>query len=90
MMGFELNPEAVEFCPVTGHPRGKRAIWRWTSVSKQQIRHAGGDEGCGRRRVGLLNPLGGDTRKLTDIDVPNLKSETNVFLVWFGLVPSIL
>ena len=33
------------------------------SVSKQQIRYAGGDERCGRRRVGLLNPLCGETRK---------------------------
>ena len=34
------------------------------SVSKQQIRYAGGgDERCGRRRVGLLNPLGGETHK---------------------------
>ena len=32
------------------------------SVSKQQIWHAGGDERCGRRRAGLLNPLGGETR----------------------------
>ena len=30
-------------------------------VSKQHIRHAGGDESCCRRRVGLLNPLGGET-----------------------------
>ena len=32
-------------------------------MSKQQIRYAGGDERCGRRRVGLLNPLGGETYK---------------------------
>ena len=32
-------------------------------MSKQQIRYAGGDEICGRRRVGLLNPLGGETHK---------------------------
>ena len=32
-------------------------------MSKQQIRYAGGDERCGRRRVGLLNPLGGKTHK---------------------------
>ena len=32
-------------------------------MSKQQIRYAGGDERCGRRRVGLLNPLGGETHK---------------------------
>ena len=30
-------------------------------MSKQQIRYAGGDERCGRRRVGLLNPLGDET-----------------------------
>ena len=62
-MGFKLNPDAVEFFPASGHRRGKRADWRWTSVSKQQIRYAGGDERCGRRRVGLLNPLGGETHK---------------------------
>ena len=40
-----LDPDtAGEFFPVLGHRGGKRAIWRWTSVSKQQIRHAGGDE----------------------------------------------
>ena len=33
------------------------------SVSEQQIRYAGGDKICGRRRVGLLNPLGGETHK---------------------------
>ena len=49
-MGFKLNPDAVEFFPVS-------------SVSKQQIRYAGGDERCGRRRVGLLNPVGGETHK---------------------------
>ena len=32
-------------------------------MSEQQIRYAGGDERCGRRRVGLLNPLGGETHK---------------------------
>ena len=32
-------------------------------MSKQQIRYAGGDERCGRRRVGLLNPLGGEIHK---------------------------
>ena len=32
-------------------------------MSKQQVRYAGGDERCGRRRVGLLNPLGGETHK---------------------------
>ena len=62
-MGFKLNPDAVEFFPVSGHRRGKRADWRWTSVSKQQIRHAGGDKRCGRRRVGLLNSLGGEIHK---------------------------
>ena len=62
-MGFKLNPDAVEFFPASGHRRGKRADWRWTSVSKQQIRYAGGDERCGRRRVGLLNPLSGETHK---------------------------
>ena len=62
-MGFKLNADAVEFFPVSGHRRGKREDWRWTSVSKQQIRYAGGDERCGRRRVGLLNPLGGETHK---------------------------
>ena len=62
-MGFKLNPGAVEFFPALGHRRGKRADWRWTSVSKQQIRYAGGDERCGRRRVGLLNPLSGETHK---------------------------
>ena len=30
-------------------------------MSKQQIRHSGGDEKCGRRRVELLNPFGGET-----------------------------
>ena len=63
VMGFKLNPDAVEFFPLSGHRRGKRANWRWTSVSKQQIRYAGGDERCGRRRVGLLNPVGGETHK---------------------------
>ena len=29
-------------------------------MSKQQIRYAGGNEICGRRRVGLLNPPSGD------------------------------
>ena len=62
-MGFKLNPDAVEFFPASGHRRGKRADWRWTSVSKQRIRYAGGDERCGRRRVGLLNPLSGGTHK---------------------------
>ena len=61
-MGFKVNPDDVEFFPVSGHRRGKRAVWRWTSVSKQQIRHAGDDENCSRCRVGLLNPLGGETR----------------------------
>ena len=32
-------------------------------MSKQQIRYAGGDERCGRRRVRLLNPLSGETHK---------------------------
>ena len=32
-------------------------------MSKQQIRYAGGDERCGRRRVGLLNPLDGEIHK---------------------------
>ena len=32
-------------------------------MSKQQIRYAGGDERCDRRRVGLLNPLSGETHK---------------------------
>ena len=32
-------------------------------MSKQQTRYAGGDERCGRRRVGLLNPLSGETHK---------------------------
>ena len=63
MMGFKLNPDAVEFFPASGHRHGKRAVWRWASVSKQQIRYAGGNERCGRRRVGLLNPLGGETHK---------------------------
>ena len=63
VMGFKLNPDAVEFFPASGHRRGKRADWRWTSVSKQQIRYARGDERCGRRRVGLLNPLSGETHK---------------------------
>ena len=62
-MDFKLNPDAVEFFPASGHRRGKRADWRWTSVSKQQIRYAGSDERCGRRRVGLLNPLSGETHK---------------------------
>ena len=63
VMGFKLNPDAVKFFPVSGHRRGKRADWRWMSVSKLQIRYAGGDERCGRRRVRLLNPLSGDTHK---------------------------
>ena len=62
-MGFKLNPDAVELFPASGHRRGKRGDWRWTSVSKQQIRHTGGDERCGRRREGLLNPLSGETHK---------------------------
>ena len=62
-MGFKLNPDAVEFFPASGHRRGKRADWRWASVSKQQIRYAGGDERYGRRRVVLLNPLSGETHK---------------------------
>ena len=62
-MAFKLNPDAVEFFPVSGHRRGKRALSRWTSVIKQQIRYAGDDERCGRRRVGLPNPLGGETHK---------------------------
>ena len=32
-------------------------------MSNQQIRYAGGDERYGRRRVGLLNPPGGETHK---------------------------
>ena len=32
-------------------------------MRKQQIRYAGSDEGCGRSRVGLLNPLSGETHK---------------------------
>ena len=32
-------------------------------MSKQHIRYAEGDERCGRRRVGLLNPLSGETHK---------------------------
>ena len=32
-------------------------------MSKQQIRYAGGDERCGRRRVVQLNLLGGETHK---------------------------
>ena len=32
-------------------------------MSLKQIRYAGGDERCGRRRVGLLNPLCGETHK---------------------------
>ena len=63
VMGFKLNPDAVEFFPASGYRRGKRADWRWTSVSKEQIRYAGGDERCGRSRVGLLNPLSGETHK---------------------------
>ena len=63
VIGFKLKPDAVEFFPVSGHRRGKRADWRWTSVSKQHIRYAGGDEKCGRRRMGLLNPLSGETHK---------------------------
>ena len=64
VMGFKLNPDAaVEFFPVSGHRRGKRADLRWTDVSKQQIRYAGSDERCGRRKVGLLNQAGGETRK---------------------------
>ena len=33
------------------------------NVSVKQIRRARGDERCGRRRVGLLNPLSGETHK---------------------------
>ena len=62
-MGFELNPDAVDFSSFSGHRREKRADWRWTNVSKQQIRYAKGDERCGRRRVGLLNSLGGETHR---------------------------
>ena len=62
-MGFKLNLDAVEFFPASGHRRGKREDWRWTSVSKQQNRYAGGDERCGRHRLGLLNPLSGETHK---------------------------
>ena len=62
-MGLKLNPDAVEFFPVSGYRYEKRAVWRWTNESKQQIRYAGGDERCGQRRVGLLNPLGGETHK---------------------------
>ena len=32
-------------------------------MSKQQTRYAGGDQRCGRRRVGQLNPLRGKTHK---------------------------
>ena len=32
-------------------------------MSKHQNRYAGGDDRCGRRRVGLLNPLDGETHK---------------------------
>ena len=32
-------------------------------MSKQQIRYAGGDKRCSRRRMGLLNPHGGETHK---------------------------
>ena len=87
MMGFKLNPDAVKFFPVSGHRRGKRADWRWMSVSKLQIRYAGGDERCGRRRVRLLNPLSGDTHKQTCtwMDGPNQKSVT-AGLIWFGSV----
>ena len=63
IMGFKLNPDAVKFFSVSWHRCGKRVDWRWMSVSKLQIQHAGGDERCGRRRVGLLNPLSGDTHK---------------------------
>ena len=63
MVGFKLNPEAVEFFPVSGHRHGKRAVLRWTSASEQQIRHAGSDERYSRRRVGQLNRLGGKTHK---------------------------
>ena len=62
-MGFKLNPDAVEVFPASGHRRGKRGDWRWMSVSKQHIRYAGGDERCGRRGEGLLNPLSGETHK---------------------------
>ena len=62
-MGFKLNPDAMEFFPVSGHRRGRQADWRWTSVSKQHIRYAGGDDRCGRHRVGLFNSLGGETNK---------------------------
>ena len=79
-MGFKLNPDAVEFFPVLGHRRGKRADWRWMNVSKQQIRYTGGDERFGRRRVGLLNPLRGETHKqgmyldrLTKQKISNIK-----------------
>ena len=32
-------------------------------MSEQHIGYAGGEERCGRRRVGLLNPLSGETHK---------------------------
>ena len=85
VMGFKLNPGAVEFFPASGHRRGKRADWRWTSVSKQQIRYAGGDERCGRRRVGLLNPLSGETHKQgMYLDRwTKQKISNRVDLVWF-------
>ena len=88
MMGFKLNPDAVKFFPVSGHRRGKRADWRWMSVSKLQIRYAGGDERCGRRRVRLLNPLSGDTHKQDTYMDGWTKSKVGngrFDLVWFRL-----
>ena len=88
-MGFKLNPDDVEFIPVSGHRRGKQADWRWTSASKQQIRYAGGDERCGRRRVGLLNPLGGETHKqgmYLDRWTKLKNQYINSALIWFGSV----
>ena len=49
-------------------------------VSKQQLQHASGNESRGRSRMGLQNPLGGETNKqgmyLPWIDGPNKKSVT--------------
>ena len=61
----------------------------WTSVRKQQIRYAAGDERCGRRRVELLNPLGGETHKqgiYLDRWTKQKISYKNSGLIWFGSV----
>ena len=58
-------------------------------MSKQQIRYAGGDERCGRRRVGLLNPPGGEKHKqgmYLDRWTKQKITNINSGLIWFGSV----